>query len=124
MVYKIPRWADPHARNSENPNGFMMDCNDSFKLIFQIVLFGTFIETGVGLIHGFNERILSVNPKLSDKNRALIGILLLMASIFIANAIGLIGLIAKGYGALTWGYWIIFVIPVLTIGVHKVLKNE
>ena len=97
---------------------------DPFKLIFQIVLFGTFIETGVGLIHGFNERILSVNPKLSDKNRALIGILLLMASIFIANAIGLIGLIAKGYGALTWGYWIIFVIPVLTIGVHKVLKNE
>ena len=87
-------------------------------------MFGTFIETGVGLIHGFNERILSVNPKLSDKNRALIGILLLMASIFIANAIGLIGLIAKGYGALTWGYWIIFVIPVLTIGVHKVLKNE
>ena len=97
---------------------------DSFKLIFQIVLFGTFIETGVGLIHGFNERILSVNPKLSDKNRALTGILVLIASIFIANAIGLIGLIAKGYGALTWGYWIIFVIPVLTIGVHKVLKNE
>lgn len=96
----------------------------SFKLIFQIVLFGTFIETGVGLIHGFNERILSVKPNLKDSSRAIIGILILLISIFIANKIGLVGLIAKGYGALTWGYWIIFVIPIITIGFKKILKNE
>jgi len=96
----------------------------SFKLIFQIVLFGTFIETGVGLIHGFNERILSVKPNLKDSSRAIIGILILLISIFIANKIGLVSLIAKGYGALTWGYWIIFVIPIITIGFKKILKNE
>ena len=28
----------------------------------EIVLFGTFIKTGVALIHGLNERILSVKP--------------------------------------------------------------
>ena len=94
-----------------------------FKIIFQVVLFGTFIETGVGLIHGFNERILSVNKNLKDHWRALIGIALLVGSIFIANAVGLIGLISKGYGAITWGYWIIFVIPVLTIGLKRVIKN-
>ena len=94
-----------------------------FKIIFQVVLFGTFIETGVGLIHGFNERILSVNKNLKDHWRALIGIALLVGSIFIANAVGLIGLIAKGYGAITWGYWIIFVIPVITIGLKRVIKN-
>jgi len=33
-----------------------------------------------------------------------------------------VGLIAKGYGGLNWAYWIIFVIPVLTIGVWKILK--
>ena len=96
----------------------------SFKLIFQIVLFGTFIETGVSMIHGFNERIVSVNRNLDDKWRALIGIGLLIISIFIANAVGLISLIAKGYGFITWGYWIIFVIPVLTIGLKKVINNE
>jgi uncharacterized membrane protein YkvI len=95
-----------------------------FKFIFQIVLFGTFIETGVGLIHGFNERILSVKPDLLDSWRAMIGIILLLISIFFANQIGLIGLIAKGYGALTWGYWIIFVIPVVTVGLKKILKDE
>ena len=96
----------------------------SFKLVFQVVLFGTFIETGVSMIHGFNERIISVNRNLDDKWRALIGIGLLIISIFIANAVGLISLIAKGYGFITWGYWIIFVIPVLTIGLKKVLNNQ
>ena len=95
-----------------------------FKFIFQIVLFGTFIETGVGLIHGFNERILSVKPDLLDSWRAMIGIILLLSSIFFANQIGLVGLIAKGYGALTWGYWIIFVIPIVTVGLKKILKDE
>ena len=95
-----------------------------FKFIFQIVLFGTFIETGVGLIHGFNERILSVKPDLRDSWRAMIGVFLLLISIFFANQVGLIGLIAKGYGALTWGYWIIFVIPVVTIGLKKILRDE
>ncbi|MEC7798485.1 MAG: hypothetical protein VX517_00350 [Candidatus Neomarinimicrobiota bacterium] len=94
-----------------------------FKIIFQVVLFGTFIETGVSLIHGFNERILSVNQNLKDHWRALIGVALLIGSIFIANAVGLIGLIAKGYGAITWGYWIIFVIPILTIGAKRIFKN-
>ena len=93
-----------------------------FKLIFQIVLFGTFIETGVGLIHGFNERIASVYTALSNQWRSTIGIILLIVSIFIANVVGLVGLIAKGYGGLTWAYSIIFVIPVLTIGVWKILK--
>ena len=93
-----------------------------FKLIFQIVLFGTFIETGVGLIHGFNERIAVVHQGLTNQWRTCIAICLLLVSIFLANAIGLIGLIAKGYGALTWGYWIVFVIPILTIGLRKVVK--
>lgn len=94
-----------------------------FKLIFQIVLFGTFIETGVGMIHGFNERIAAAHQGLSSQWRAGIGIILLAISIFLANAIGLVALIGKGYGAITWGYWIIFVIPVLTIGVKKVFKT-
>ena len=37
--------------------------------------------------------------------------------------VGLIGLIAKGYGVITWGYWIIFVIPILTIGVKRIFKD-
>ena len=114
----------PNVLNAPVPVNAVLDKIgwDWFKLIFQIVLFGTFIETGVGVIHGFNERIAAVYTALSNQWRSAIGIILLIVSIFIANAVGLVGLIAKGYGGLTWAYWIIFVIPVLTIGVWKILK--
>ncbi len=37
-----------------------------FQVGFQIVLFGTFIETGTGMIHGFNERVAGV---MAEKGR-------------------------------------------------------
>ena len=96
---------------------------EPFRIFFQIVLFGTFIETGAGIIHGFNERIFSVKPNLTDNHRAIIGISILFISIFLANTLGLINLISKGYGLITWGFWIIFLIPVLTLGVNRIIKN-
>ena len=96
---------------------------EPFRIFFQIVLFGTFIETGAGIIHGFNERIFSVKPNLTDNHRAIIGISILFISIFLANTLGLINLISKGYGLITWGFWIIFVIPILTIGVKRIFKD-
>lgn len=99
-----------------------------FQLVFQVVLFGTLIETGVGLIHGFNERISGMykerGKQLSGLYRVIIAQVLLGLAIFIADAVGLIALIDKGYGWLTWGYWLVFLIPVLTIGVFRIWKHE
>lgn len=99
-----------------------------FYLIFQIILLGTFIETGVGLIHGFNERIAGVyQEKGAEMPRLLrvgIGVGILILAVFIADAVGIVKLIAKGYGALTWGYMIAFVIPVLTLGVWRIVKTN
>ncbi len=100
----------------------------AFMVIFQIILFGTFIETGVGLIHGMNERIAGVFKEKSKDMprylRTLVAAVILIISIFIADAVGIVSLIAKGYGALTWGYMIAFVIPVLTIGVYKIWQTK
>ena len=60
---------------------------------------------------------------MTSKFRLAIGIALLIISIFVANAIGLVGLFAKGYGTLTWGYLIVFVIPVVTIGLWRILYD-
>ena len=43
---------------------------------------------------------------------------------WIANAVGLTGLIAKGYGTITWVWWIIYVIPVLTLGIWRIKQSE
>ncbi len=97
------------------------------QIAFQIILFGTFIETGVGVIHGFNERIAGVYEERGSEMpaglRAGIALVLLLLAVFIADAIGIVSIIADGYGALTWGYWIVFVIPVLTIGLWRILRK-
>ena len=99
----------------------------AFMLVFLIILFGTFIETGVGLIHGLNERIAGVyqerKRKMPRSLRFGIALAVLVISIFIADAVGIVALIADGYGALTWGYMLAFVIPVLSIGVYKILRR-
>ena len=69
------------------------------------------------------KRIFSGKQNLTDKHRAIIGISILFISIFLANTLGLINLISKGYGLITWGFWIIFLIPVLTLGVNRIIKN-
>jgi uncharacterized membrane protein YkvI len=96
-------------------------------LALQIVLFGTFIETGVGLVHGFNERVAGVYAEkgkaLPARLRAIIAVSLLVVSIFVADSMGLVRIIADGYGMLTWGYWLVFVIPVMTIGLYRVLRS-
>ena len=95
----------------------------TFQVVFQVVLFGTLIETGAGLIHAFNERISGLQ---ADRHRAMpvwarpaiaIGLLGMGAAI---SAFGLTGLIARGYGTLTLGFIAVYVVPVLTVGLWKI----
>ncbi len=115
--------------NQSIPANFILEKLNSsiFQIVFQIVLLGTFIETGVGFIHGFNERIASVylekGKKMPQGLRLAIALILFIIAIYFANAVGLVGLIAEGYGTITWGFWVIFVAPVLTYGIWKIVKS-
>lgn len=99
-----------------------------FFIVFQIVLFGTFIETGAGIVHAVNERVAGV---FAEKNRAfphwarlLIALSLLGSAIFLATAVGIIDLIAKGYGFLSYGFIAIVIAPLLTVGVYKIFTAK
>ncbi len=104
------------------PANYLLEALGSrmFQLVFQIVLFGTLIETGTGMIHAVNERMArtfeergSRLPKLARPATAIIFLTLATA----LSTVGLVDLIAKGYGTLTWFFLAIYVIPVLTLGV-------
>jgi len=56
--------------------------------------------------------------------RVVVAAVVLITAVFLANALGLIGLIADGYGMITWGFIAIYVVPVLTIGVYKIFRSE
>ncbi len=98
-----------------------------FAAFFQIVLLGTFIQTGVGLVHSVNERIAAALAErgltLAAAYRPMIAIGLLVLALFLAMGIGIIDLIASGYGVLTYGFIAVFVVPVLTIGVWRLFKS-
>lgn len=116
--------------NQSIPANFILSKLNSpvFQFVFQLVLLGTFIETGVGFIHGFNERIAGVYTEkgkiMPNWLRLVVALAIFIIAIYFANAVGLVGLIAEGYGTITWGFWLIFVGPVLTYGVWKVLKHK
>lgn len=96
-------------------------------IAFQIVLFGTLIETGTGFIHSVNERIRSAlrarGKDLSSWQRPLVAVILLLIA-FGLSTFGLINLIAKGYGNASWGFLIAYIIPILTFGIYKIVKTR
>ncbi len=98
-----------------------------FQITFQVVLFGTLIETGTGFIFAVTERINSVYKEKGEtmptKLTTTLTIALLIVGAVIAQ-FGLIGLIAKGYGTITWGFFVFYVVPVCTIGVWKIKQQD
>ena len=98
----------------------------AFHVIFQIVLLGTLIETGTGLIHAVNERIASIYEEgghaMPRLLRPVVGVALLLVAAGLSR-FGLIDLIAKGYGTLTWLFLAVFVVPILSVGIWKILRR-
>lgn len=94
-------------------------------VIFEIVLLGTLIETGTAFIKAMDDRIentiLERTGSVPAWIRPTVAAGLVVVGI-IVSTFGLVPLIAKGYGAVNWGFLFIYVIPMLTIGIWKITK--
>ena len=105
-----------------------INANPIFTVIFGIVMGWTLIETSTGVIHALLGRI-NVEMKergkkeIDRKKQAVITILILVSSCVMAK-FGIIDLIEKGYTALSYIFMILYLLPILTIGVYKILKKE
>ena len=92
---------------------------------FEIVLFGTLIETGTGFIKAVDDRIEKTYEKGGKQCPSWMRPTIAVVSVVIGICIstfGLTGLIAKGYGTICWGFLVVYVIPMLTLGVYKIAK--
>jgi uncharacterized membrane protein YkvI len=130
LVYTALLSQYPAIVNEAIPANFILGKlgHPGFQLFFQLILFGTFIETGTGMIHGFNERIAGVMEEhghsMSHLRRLAVAGGLLVAAIVLAERFGLITLISRGYGLITWGFWILFLLPVLIIGSWRIMPKR
>jgi len=120
----------PEIGQATIPSGELLGYLDMpwFAIIFQVVLMGTLVQTGVGLVHAVNERIAATlhsrGKEMPELARPVIAVSLLLFALFLASGFGLVSLIANGYGMLTFGFIAVFVLPVLTVGFYKIIKRS
>ena len=98
----------------------------TFQILFQIMLFGTLVETGAGMIHSVNQRIAQAygerDREFPPRTRAMAAVAILALGALISQ-FGLTPLIARGYGTLTYGYLLVFVAPILTWGIILIRRE-
>tara|TARA_E500000305_G_C4029789_1_gene244321 strand:+ start:25338 stop:26339 length:1002 start_codon:yes stop_codon:yes gene_type:complete len=120
----------PEIGNEPVPSTLLMQSLHAgwLGLVFQLVVFGTFVETGTALLHAVNERLSAAfednNRELPQPARPLVAVAFLTVSIFAAETVGIIDLIARGYSVLTLVFIAILVIPLLTVGIYKIHKPK
>lgn len=99
-----------------------------FHVLFQLMIFSALLESGTAVVHACNERIahawcLRSGTPLGSVARFSIAAVLLVGSIFIADRVGLVTLIAQGYRALAWMFLVLYVLPLLTIGAWRLYRR-
>jgi uncharacterized membrane protein YkvI len=120
----------PEIGREALPSDFMLQRMNLpvFHVAFQLMIFSALLESGTGGAHAINERIAHAyraqsNRELSKRARlALTGVLLLIA-IFLADRFGLVALIARGYRALAYVVLGIYVLPLMTYGVWRLMRR-
>jgi uncharacterized membrane protein YkvI len=95
-----------------------------FSVIFQIALFITLIKSGVGLLHALNERLATEfsnrGSRMPQRIRPLTSLVILAFALFLANRVGIVALVARGYGTVTYGFLVVYVLPVMTLGLWRI----
>ena len=100
----------------------------AFHYLFQLMIFAALLESGTGSVHAINERVAAWHRRrghsLSYRARGLIAAALLIGCIFIADRFGLVALIGSGYRFLAYALLAIYVVPLLTLGLSRLLRTS
>lgn len=111
------------------PSDFMLRKLDLplFHILFQLMILSALLESGTAIVHASNERIARAwrsrrNAPLTRSWRLAIACVLLVGSIFIADRVGLVALIAQGYRGLAYLFLAVYIVPLLTVGVWRLWR--
>lgn len=97
-------------------------------VLFGFVMGWTLVETATGIIHAMIERIersreQAGKPAMTRQFRGGATIGILCVSILFSK-VGIIDLIAQAYNALAYAFILLFLLPLLTVGVYKIWKKD
>lgn len=93
---------------------------------FEIVLFGTLIETGAGYSKALDDRIChsltAAGRRVPPWLHTALSTALMLAGIAVAQ-LGLGNIIARGYGAMNWAFLLFYALPMVTRGLWLMRKE-
>jgi uncharacterized membrane protein YkvI len=120
----------PAIANETLPSDFLLQRLDLplFHLLFQAMIFAALLESGSGAVHAVNERIDRAwraargGDGLGRRARLAIALTLLVCCMLLADRFGLVALIAKGYRALAAIFLLVYVVPLLTLGIVRIRR--
>lgn len=115
----------PEIRQAPVPLQVLLRALDSPVLTIgmQIAIFGTLVQTGIGVLQGVSERVLAASPRDARSARWVrlaVTLVISVVAIGLATRMGLINLIAKGYSFISWVMIIVYVVPLLTVGIWRI----
>ncbi len=110
----------------------MLDTHGAPALVsaFVIVLIITLAQTGAGLLQGLIERVEGARiwvqaqqTEMAPVRRVVfvVGVLSVSA---ILSSVGVVALIGKGYATLAMGFGLVYVLPLIVIGIPRILKAQ
>lgn len=96
--------------------------------LFVFWIFYTLIETALGMIYAIVRRVdaqlqLLRGRRLTRKWEAVLAVIILAVSLITAQ-VGIVALVAQGYGTMAWVFFAVYFVPIVTIGVTRLLKPE
>lgn len=96
----------------------------SFALLVKLIILGALVKTGVGLLHGLNERIAQASAARGRPfpgwMRPVLALGAMLIALYGAETVGLIDLIGRGYRYSAAYFFAIFLLPLLTIGAWRI----
>ena len=120
----------PQIASKTLPSDFLLQQmhEPGFHLLFQLMIFAALLESGTGAVHAINERIDHAwrrrhQVPLAHGARLGIALVTLAACMLLAQRFGLVTLIAKGYRALAVIFLLVYVLPLLTLGLNRLLHR-
>lgn len=116
----------PEIGSSTLPSDFLlMKINIPIaRLLFQCMIFFALLESGCGVVHAIMERVRHALRARTGKDanlatRGATTLVVLTLSVFAAQGIGLVDLIAKGYRFISWILIVIFILPIVWVSIRR-----
>jgi uncharacterized membrane protein YkvI len=112
------------------PSDFLLQRLDLpvFRYLFQLMIFAALLESGSGAVHALNERIDNAwrrrrGTQLRRRARLTIALVTLAVCMLLAQHFGLVTLIARGYRLLAAVFLLVYVLPLFTVGISRLVSG-